>query len=169
MWFGMPFCLGKIGTAASQAITLYYFRQSQPELASGRFNYCADTQRLRIYEARSFHRSRSFSFSVGGGGAFQTRRTNEWRTNVFLKLVSTVAIIRTHWDATGARQQSPLCLRRLHTCLQPERTSWKSSMDRTPIQEAEYQSWTNVFCLTPVCPFLLFLSLFPCSAKIEQL
>ena len=62
MWFGMPLCLGKIGTAASQAITLYYFQQSQPELASARFNYCADTQRLRIYEARSFHRSRSFSF-----------------------------------------------------------------------------------------------------------
>ena len=105
-----------------------------------------------------------FVFSVGGGGTFQTRRTNERRTNVFLKLVSTVAIIRTHWDATGARQQSPLCLRRLHTCLQPERTSWKSSMDRTPIQEVEYQSWSStVFCLTPVCPFLLFLSFFPCS------
>lgn len=36
MWFGKtPFCLGKIGSEASQAITLCYFRQSQPELASG--------------------------------------------------------------------------------------------------------------------------------------
>ncbi|CAD1479557.1 unnamed protein product [Heterotrigona itama] len=49
MWFGMPFRLGKIGTAASQCYyPLLFPTESQPELASGRFNYCADTQRLHV-------------------------------------------------------------------------------------------------------------------------
>lgn len=62
--------------------------------------------------------------------ADEKRRLNEWRTNMFSKLVSTVAIIRAYWDG-----MSTIVVRT--GILVPPRTFWKFSMERVNSRETD--------------------------------
>lgn len=73
--------------------------------------------------------------------ADKKRRLNEWRTNMFSKLVSTVAIIRAYWDGTSAivvRSGIPA----------PPWTFWRFSMERTNSRETDKRMSGHAFFST---------------------
>lgn len=92
----------KINTVARQTIVLYYDGWSPSQNWPVYDSIIAPPHRDYVFKRNAcFILPVLFVFSRRRRRV-PNRHTNEWRTNVFLKLVSTVAIIRTHWDARRA-------------------------------------------------------------------